>query len=89
MDGDEEIKMGNEVLSKVTGKGNVDMIFTFGKIVTLTNVLQVPDMNGNLLGKLSNKNILSLVNLYYPLMKNSLEKVTLVNGCSNCVLLTS
>ena len=52
----QEIQMGNEVRSKVIGKGNVELIFTSGKKITLTNVLHVPDMNrnlvsGDLLGK--------------------------------------
>jgi Fe2+ transport system protein FeoA len=56
IDGEQEIQMGNEVRSKVYGKGNVDITFTSGKTVTLTNVLHVPDMNrnlvsGDLLGK--------------------------------------
>ena len=53
MDGDQEIQMGNEVRSKVIGKGNVDLIFTSGKNVTLTNVLHVPDMNRNLVREIS------------------------------------
>ncbi|XP_022883482.1 uncharacterized protein LOC111400299 [Olea europaea var. sylvestris] len=48
MDGDQEIQMGNEIRPKVIGKGNVDIIFTSEKFVTLTNVLHVPDMNRNL-----------------------------------------
>lgn len=30
------------------GKGNVELVFTFGKKITLANVLHVPDMNMNL-----------------------------------------
>ncbi|XP_022891036.1 uncharacterized protein LOC111406071 [Olea europaea var. sylvestris] len=48
VDGDQEIQMGNEVQSKVIGKGNIDIIFTFGKTVSFTNVLHVPEMNRNL-----------------------------------------
>jgi hypothetical protein len=48
IDGDQEIQMGNDVRSKVIGKRNVDIIFTSGKTVTLTNILHVPDMNRNL-----------------------------------------
>ncbi|URE42102.1 Retrotransposon protein [Musa troglodytarum] len=52
----QEIQMGNEVRSKVIGKGNVELIFTSGKKVTLTNVLHVLGMSrnlvsGNLLGE--------------------------------------
>lgn len=48
--------MGNEERSKVLGKGTIEVAFTFGKRVTLINVLYVPDMNknlvsGDLLGK--------------------------------------
>ena len=43
-----EIHMGNEVPSKVLGKGNVEFFFTSGKKIILANVLYVPDMNRNL-----------------------------------------
>ena len=48
--------MGNEVRWKVVGKGTVELVFTSGKKVILTNVLHVPDMrrnlvSGDLLGK--------------------------------------
>lgn len=36
--------MGNEGSSRVAGKGNIELIFTPGKKVLLTNVLHVPDM---------------------------------------------
>jgi len=50
------VQMGNEHRSQVVGIGNVDLNFTSGKTVTLTNVLYVPDMcrnlvSGDLLGK--------------------------------------
>lgn len=52
--------MSNEGHSKVIGKGNVDIMFTFGRTITLTNILNVLEMNknlesGNLFGKLSIK----------------------------------
>ena len=47
--GNHEIQMGNEVKSKVLGKGTIDVFFTSGKKVTLVNVLYVPDMNRNLI----------------------------------------
>ena len=52
----QEVQMGNEVRSKVVGKGTVELVFTSGKKVILTNVLHVPDMrrnlvSGDLLGK--------------------------------------
>ena len=52
----QQVQMGNEGRSKVVGVGNVDLNFTSGKKVTLTNVLHVPDMSrnlvsGDLLGK--------------------------------------
>lgn len=39
VDGDQEIQIGNEVHSKVVVKGNVEIIITYCKTVTLTNVL--------------------------------------------------
>ena len=36
-----EIQMGNEKRSKVEGKGTIDLFFTSGKKVLLTNVLYV------------------------------------------------
>ncbi|CAA3002976.1 wall-associated receptor kinase 2, partial [Olea europaea subsp. europaea] len=58
----QEIQMGNEGRSKVIGKGNVELLFTSGKKITLTNVLHVPEMNRNLasgvlLGKLGIKSV--------------------------------
>ncbi|XP_030495093.1 uncharacterized protein LOC115710880 [Cannabis sativa] len=47
--GNHEIQMGNEVKSKVLGKGTINVFFTSGKKVTLVNVLYVPDMNRNLI----------------------------------------
>ncbi|RVW72568.1 hypothetical protein CK203_060076 [Vitis vinifera] len=54
--GDQEVQMGNKGRSKVLGKGTIEVVFTFGKKVTLINVLYVLDMNknlvsGDLLGK--------------------------------------
>ena len=48
--------MGNEGRSKVFGKGSVELLFTYGRKITLANVLHVLDMNrnlvsGDLLGK--------------------------------------
>ena len=40
--------MGNEKRCKVHGIGNVDLVFTSGKKVILTNVFHVPDMSRNL-----------------------------------------
>ena len=52
----QEVQMGNDGRSKVLGIGNVEIVFTSGKRVTLTNVFHVPEMNrnlvsGDLLGK--------------------------------------
>ena len=44
----QEILMGNEKRSKVHGIGNVDLVFTSGKKVILTNVFHVPYMSRNL-----------------------------------------
>lgn len=38
----QEVSMGNEVRSRVVGKGPVELNFTSGKRVTLVNVLHVP-----------------------------------------------
>ena len=51
IDDGKEIQMGNEGKSKVFGKGNVELAFTSGKKVTLTNVLHVLDMNRNLVNE--------------------------------------
>lgn len=48
IDDGQEIQMGNEWRSKVIGKGDVEIIFTSRKKITLTNVLYVPKMNKNL-----------------------------------------
>ena len=58
----QEIQMGNDGRSKVLGIGNVDMVFTSGKRVTLTNVFHVLKMNrnlvsGDLLGKSGIKSV--------------------------------
>lgn len=44
----QEVQMGNEVQSKVVGKGIVELIFTSGNKVIMTNVLHVLDMRRNL-----------------------------------------
>ena len=44
----EKLFMGYGTLSKVEGKGIVKMKFTSGKIVTLVDVLHVPDIRKNL-----------------------------------------
>lgn len=61
--------MENEGRSKVIGKGNVELIFSSGKKITLTNVLHVPEMNRNLasgvlLGKPGINLFLNLKSLY-------------------------
>ena len=40
--------MGNSSASNVEGKDNVMLKFTSGKVVTLTNVLHVPEIRKNL-----------------------------------------
>lgn len=52
----QEVQIGNEVRSRIVGKGSVELNFTYEKKVTLVNVHYVPDMNrnlvsGNLLGE--------------------------------------
>ena len=42
--------MGNENCSKVLSKGSIDLFFIYGKKITLTNVLYVPN-SGAILGK--------------------------------------
>ena len=44
----QEIQMGNEGRSRVVRKRDVELVFTSGKRVTLTNVLHGPEMNRNL-----------------------------------------
>nr|GEU98265.1 retrotransposon protein, putative, Ty1-copia subclass [Tanacetum cinerariifolium] len=46
-DGD-EVMMGDNHTSKVIGSGNVEIQFTFGKKLTLMNVLHVPNIRKNL-----------------------------------------
>lgn len=40
--------MGNKGRSKVIDKGNINVIFTLGKKIALTNVLYIPEMSRNL-----------------------------------------
>ena len=42
VNGGQEVQMGNDGRSKVLGIRNVDIVFTSGKRVTLTNVFHVP-----------------------------------------------
>ena len=44
MDDGEKLYMGNSSASNVEGKGNVPLKFTSGKVVTLTDVLHVPEI---------------------------------------------
>ena len=48
MDDGEKLHMGNSSASNVEGKGNVLLKFTSGKVVTLTDVLHVPEIRKNL-----------------------------------------
>ena len=48
IDDSEKLYMGNSSTSNVEGKGNVMLKFTFGKVVTLTDVLHVPEIRKNL-----------------------------------------
>ena len=48
MDDGEKLYMGNSSASNVEGKGNVLLKFTSGKVVTLTDVLHVPEIRKNL-----------------------------------------
>ena len=48
MDDGEKFYMGNSSASNVEGKGNVLLKFTSGKVVTLTDVLHVPEIRKNL-----------------------------------------
>ncbi|URE44790.1 Retrotransposon protein [Musa troglodytarum] len=47
----QQIQMGNKVRSKIIGKGNVELTFTSGKKVTLTNVLHISYMSRNLMSE--------------------------------------
>ena len=54
--------MGNEGRSKVLGKGTIEVVFTFGKKITLVNVLYVFDIYRNLIsGDLLNKPSIKVV----------------------------
>jgi hypothetical protein len=44
----EEVLMGNHNSTKVHGKGTIEMQFTYGKKLILTNVFHVPKMKKNL-----------------------------------------
>ena len=60
--GDEKLYMGNSLTSKVEGVGKIALKMTSGKIVTLINVLNVPDVRKNLVsGSLLRKNGFKLV----------------------------
>ncbi|KAK9089611.1 hypothetical protein Scep_028693 [Stephania cephalantha] len=62
VDSEEKLYMGNSSSSMVEGKGTVKMKFTSGKIVTLLNVLYVPEIRKNLVsGPLLNKKGFKLV----------------------------
>ena len=45
---DKVLHMGNSSSTKVVGKGTVELKFTSGKMVTLIDVLYVPDIRKNL-----------------------------------------
>ena len=54
--------MGNERISKVLGKGTIEVVFTSRKKFTLVNVLYVSDINRNLIsGDLLNKSSIKVV----------------------------
>ena len=54
--------MGNSSIATIKGKGTMDLEFTFGKIVSLTNVCHVPEVRKNLAsGSLLNKHGFKLV----------------------------
>ncbi|CAL2238495.1 unnamed protein product [Prunus armeniaca] len=57
IDGDEHLYMGNSSASAVMGKGKVFLKFTYGKELTLLDVLHVPEIRKNLVSSpiLSNK----------------------------------
>ena len=44
----EKVSMGNSATSKIKGQGKVVLKMTFGKELTLTNVLYVPKIHKNL-----------------------------------------
>ena len=54
--------MGNSSTAIVKGKGNVDLHFTYGNVVTFTNVCHVPEIRKNLVsGGLLNNHGFKLV----------------------------
>ncbi|KAK9147563.1 hypothetical protein Scep_006320 [Stephania cephalantha] len=73
-DSEEKLYMGNSSSSMIEGKGTVKMKFTSGKVVTLLNVLYVPDIRKNLVsGPLLNKK-------WFKLIFES-DKFVLTKGC--------
>ena len=54
--------IGNSSIATIKGKGTMDLEFTFGKIVSLTNVFHVPEVRKNLVsGSFLNKHGFKLV----------------------------
>ena len=89
--GDKVLHMGNSSCAKVVVKGTVELKFTSGKIVTLIDVLHVPDIrknlvSGTLLSKHDFKMILRQINLFCLNKACLLEKVMLQMTCSNSIL---
>lgn len=65
VNGGREIHVENEDRSKVIGEGDVELVFTSKRKITLTNVLHIPNMNrklesGDFLGKLRIKVVYEL-----------------------------
>ena len=70
----EKVYMGNSATSEIKGKGKVVLKMTFGKELTITNVLYVPEIYKNLIfDSLLNSHgfqlCLSQVNLFYQRVK--------------------
>ncbi|CAN1156705.1 Retrovirus-related Pol polyprotein from transposon TNT 1-94, partial [Linum perenne] len=85
--------MGNYSTVKVKGSGKIVMKMTFGKVVTLNDVLYVPEIRKNLVsGSLLNKHEFDMVfeSDKFTLSKNNVfvGKGYVVNGLFNLKVLT-
>ncbi|XP_061358082.1 uncharacterized protein LOC133302336 [Gastrolobium bilobum] len=80
-DNDEKLYMGNSSTSKVEGVGKVALKMTYGKMVTLNDVLHVPDIRKNLVsGSLLSKNGFKLVFVSdkFVITKNDVESSQMI-----------
>ncbi|GKC90081.1 hypothetical protein Tco_1150730 [Tanacetum coccineum] len=67
--------IGNHSTAQVKGKGKIDLVFSFGNILTLNDVLHVPDVHN-----LSS----NLINSSSPKVESSLAKAITPVECPKC-----